>query len=120
MRHILKVGLFAAILAAPAAAQDVATASAGELRILDKLTGVVTDLTLRIGETGTQGYLRVTLNQCRYPSANPSGDAYAEVVVHYRDAPDPVFAGWMLASSPALNAMDHPRYDVWVLRCMTS
>ncbi|MDA9980314.1 DUF2155 domain-containing protein, partial [Yoonia sp.] len=30
------------------------------------------------------------------------------------------FAGWMLASAPALNAMDHPRYDVWALRCITS
>jgi len=31
----------------------------------------------------------------------------------------PVFKGWMIASSPALNALDHPRYDVWVLRCIT-
>lgn len=23
----------------------------------------------------------------------------------------------MTASSPALSALDHPRYDVWVLRC---
>ncbi|MEZ5716636.1 MAG: DUF2155 domain-containing protein [Paracoccaceae bacterium] len=32
---------------------------------------------------------------------------------------DPIFTGWMVASSPALNAMDHRRYDVWVLRCIT-
>ncbi len=31
-----------------------------------------------------------------------------------------LFSGWMLASAPALNAMDHPRYDVWALRCITS
>jgi hypothetical protein len=31
----------------------------------------------------------------------------------------PVFSGWMIASSPALSAMDHPRYDVWILRCDT-
>ena len=30
-----------------------------------------------------------------------------------------IFSGWMLASSPALNALEHPRYDVWVLRCIT-
>ncbi|MGB0800115.1 MAG: DUF2155 domain-containing protein, partial [Planktomarina sp.] len=28
--------------------------------------------------------------------------------------------GWMVASSPALNALEHPRYDIWVLRCKTS
>lgn len=119
MRNFLKTAILAASLAAPAAAQEVATGPGGVLRVLDKLTGELTDMALQVGETGTLGYLRVTLNQCRYPAANPSGDAYAEVVVRYRDRPDPVFAGWMLASSPALNAMDHPRYDVWALRCMT-
>lgn len=29
----------------------------------------------------------------------------------------PDFDGWMTASSPALSALDHPRYDVWPLRC---
>ncbi|MGB0439332.1 MAG: DUF2155 domain-containing protein [Paracoccaceae bacterium] len=36
------------------------------------------------------------------------------------DRPLPVFEGWIIASSPALNAMDHARYDVWVLRCNTA
>jgi hypothetical protein len=26
----------------------------------------------------------------------------------------------MVASSPALSALDHPRYDVWVMRCSSS
>jgi hypothetical protein len=29
----------------------------------------------------------------------------------------PVFQGWLIGSAPALHALDHPRYDVWVLRC---
>ena len=31
-----------------------------------------------------------------------------------------IFKGWMFASSPALSALDHPRYDVWVLSCSSS
>ncbi|MEO0381372.1 MAG: DUF2155 domain-containing protein, partial [Pseudomonadota bacterium] len=27
---------------------------------------------------------------------------------------------WMIASAPALSAMEHARYDVWVMRCTTS
>lgn len=107
--------------AAGAAAQEEAvTAEGGELRVLDKLTGEVTDLSLQSGETNRLGFLSVTLRQCRYPAANPSGDAYVEIFVTYRDDPTPLFDGWMLASSPALEAMDHPRYDIWALRCMTS
>jgi hypothetical protein len=29
-----------------------------------------------------------------------------------------LFHGWMFASSPALNALEHPVYDVWALECM--
>ena len=29
----------------------------------------------------------------------------------------PAFHGWMIASSPALSALEHSRYDVWVIRC---
>ncbi|MCK0097589.1 DUF2155 domain-containing protein [Yoonia sp. F2084L] len=101
-----------------AVVQDVATATAGELRILDKLTGQVTDLSLENGQTARLGFLEVKLNECRYPIDNPSGDAFAQIVV--RDTDGTLFSGWMLASAPALNAMDHPRYDVWALRCITS
>jgi len=30
-----------------------------------------------------------------------------------------IFRGWMFASSPALNALEHPVYDVWVIDCKT-
>lgn len=98
--------------------QRVATASGGELRILDKLTGQVTDVTLESGQTATLGFLTIKLNECRYPIENPSGDAFIQIIV--RNDEGTLFSGWMLASAPALNAMDHPRYDVWALRCITS
>lgn len=101
-----------------AVTQDVAVATAGELRILDKLTGQVTDVSLENGQSATLGFLAVKLNECRYPIDNPSGDAFTQIVV--RDNEGTLFSGWMLASAPALNAMDHPRYDVWALRCITS
>ena len=31
-----------------------------------------------------------------------------------------LFHGWMFASSPALNALEHPVYDVSVLDCSTA
>lgn len=33
--------------------------------------------------------------------------------------PDRIFEGWMFASTPALNALEHPVYDVWVIDCKT-
>lgn len=34
--------------------------------------------------------------------------------------PDRIFSGWMFASSPGLNAVEHPVYDVWLTDCKTS
>lgn len=103
-----------------AAAQQAGEATAGVVRVLDKVTGAVTDLRLSAGETAALGHLRVTLNECRYPVSNPNGDAFTKLTVVYRDVVAPVFQGWLIASAPALNAMEHPRYDVWALRCITS
>lgn len=119
----MKAFLLSVILAAMpvlASAQEAETAQGGELRVLDKLNGIVTDVTLSNGESRRVGYLTLTLSECRYPRANPSGDAFADVQVRYGDQQQPGFEGWLIASAPALNAMEHPRYDVWVLRCIRS
>jgi hypothetical protein len=31
-----------------------------------------------------------------------------------------LFKGWMFASSPALSALEHPVYDIWVKDCLNS
>jgi hypothetical protein len=103
--------------AAPAPAGSVASAGGGTMRVLDKINGTFTDLDLTSGETVEVGSLTVTLGECRYPADNPAGDAFALVSIRAVKDDAAVFEGWMIASSPALSAMDHPRYDVWALRC---
>ncbi|TNC73866.1 DUF2155 domain-containing protein [Rubellimicrobium roseum] len=136
----MRLALLAACLATPLAAQDtlsldpparrlapeneaerlgaVTSASGGIVRVLDKIIGTVTDLELRTGETAEVGAISVTMGDCRYPTANPAGDAYALVSVRTRADDAAVFEGWLIASAPALSAVDHPRYDVWALRCL--
>ena len=80
----------------------------------------MTDLDLSVGETVQMGRLAVTLEDCRYPVNDPAGDAYALLLIQAEGMSGPAFEGWMIASSPALSALDHPRYDVWVMRCRTS
>lgn len=104
----------------PAVAQQAASsAPVGVVRVLDKTTGALTDLPLARGQTSGVGLLTVTLNDCRYPAGAIQADAFGELQIRYGDAADVVFDGWMIASSPALNPLDHPRYDVWMLRCKT-
>lgn len=100
--------------------EKVASAPGATVRALDKLTGAVADLALETGATERFGRIEVFLGDCRYPEDNPSGNAYAYLVVRQEGVEAPVFSGWMVASSPALNAMDNQRYDIWPLSCKTS
>lgn len=90
------------------------------LRGLDRLNGTVKDIDVQVGETIRFERLEITLNACRYPQGDIAEDAFAELSIRDVREMDPRFHGWMFASSPALSALDHPRYDVWVLSCHNS
>jgi hypothetical protein len=114
----MALGLMA--LAVPVAAQETATADGAVLRGLDTFNGHVTDMEIAAGQSFKFGHLNIVLRECRYPAGNPAGDAFASIEVSQQGREGVIFSGWMIASSPALSAMEHPRYDVWVLRCTTS
>ncbi|MEM6308694.1 MAG: DUF2155 domain-containing protein [Pseudomonadota bacterium] len=94
--------------------------SGAVLRGLDKVSGQSSDITLTAGQAARFGRLTVVLRECRFPQDNQSGDAYASIEINEAGKDEAVFDGWMIASAPALSAVDHARYDVWVLRCTTS
>ena len=87
------------------------------LRGLDTLDGETEDVDVRAGETVSYGYLEITAESCRVPASDPEGDAWAFLTIKDVREAEPRFEGWMFASSPALSALEHPRYDVWVLSC---
>ena len=113
------------LAATPAMAQDAAegivTARAQGvlLRGLDKVSGRTTDIVLDVGEAARYGRLEIRLGECRYPAADPSSDAFAQLTISDLRQNARLFSGWMIASSPALSALDDARYDVWVISCQS-
>lgn len=110
--------LLSLLLALPAHAQGFSTSDGAALRFLDKLTSETGDVTLSIGQAAKFGRMVVRLDECRYPTDNPASDSEAHLTIVEEATQTTLFTGWMLASSPALSALDHPRYDVWVLSCV--
>ena len=109
-------------LAGVASAQSNVATTAGaavQLRALDTITGIVQDIEIVVGDTTVYERLMISVNECRYPKGNIDGDAFAFLSIRDVRESEPRFEGWMIASSPALSALEHPRYDVWVLRCKT-
>jgi hypothetical protein len=117
--------LISLALALPAVAQEAGQATGpefsesdgAELRFLDKLTSETGDVALSLGQSAKFGRLVVRLDSCRFPTGNPASDSEAHLTILEETTKVELFNGWMLASSPALSALDHPRYDVWVLSC---
>lgn len=108
------------MMAGPLAAQQVTNAPGGILRALDKTSGQTTDFEMRAGQAFRIGSLQIVMQECRYPAGNPSGNAYAGLEISENGKSGVLFSGWMIASAPALSALEHQRYDVWVIRCTTS
>jgi hypothetical protein len=86
------------------------------LRALDRMLGRPTDVEMAIGETVMFGRIAIHVIECRYPAEDPASDAFVHLEILDPEG-NALFDGWMIASSPALNALEHPRYDVWALGC---
>jgi len=67
--------------------------------------------------------LRVAVLACRKAPPEEEPESAAFLVIDELSPgtrAERVFSGWMFASSPALSALAHPVYDVWVLDCKNS
>ncbi len=90
------------------------------LQGLDKVTARVSTFNAPIGRTVKFGTLEIIARTCdkRPPEETPESAVFVDIwEVRPGEPTASVYRGWMFASSPALAAMEHPVYDVWVLDC---
>lgn len=110
----------AALLAIPASAAPVLRHQTVVLQALDKVTARTSLLEAPIGEEVRLGPLGITARTCLEtpPTEPPESAAFLEIRTLDPDEPvTALFTGWMFASTPALSALEHPVYDVWVIDC---
>ena len=132
----LKSGLLGAVVLAVsglASAQSYAPSDGATLRTLDKITGRFSDIEVDLNTPVRFGSLIVNMRACfrTPPEEPPESAAFLQIFTQQAEqetdaAPqvtevslsgDPLFSGWMFASSPGLSALEHPVYDVWVIKC---
>ena len=90
------------------------------LQGLDKVTARVSTIQAPVGDVVTFGALEIIARVCdkKPPEETPESAAFLDIwEVRPGEPTISLFRGWMFASSPALSAMEHPVYDVWVLDC---
>ena len=90
------------------------------MRLLDKATARVEQVELERGKPHSFGGMQVELRSCQQAPPEEEPESAAFLVVQSLKVEDKdaiLFRGWMFASNPALSALEHPLYDVWVIDC---
>ncbi len=94
-----------------------------KLQAMNKLTGRVSVIDVPVNGEAQFGSFSIVVRACktRPPEEAPDNFAFVDVVDKQEDGTvSNIFKGWMISSSPALNAIEHPIYDVWLLQCVDS
>ena len=91
------------------------------IKALDKVTAKTSAIRLAIGEKKFFGPLEIKALKCQLAENNDSTDTVAYLQVKDLSSKDNnqvfLFNGWTFASSPTLQSIDHPIYDLWITSC---
>ena len=88
---------------------------------LDKITAKTSNLSLKLGEIKRFGLLEIKVIKCGKVESEDKKDEAAYIQV--KDVSDTnnekifVFNGWTFSSTPYLQPLDHPVYDIWLVSC---
>ena len=91
------------------------------IKALDKITAKTSAIRIAIGEKKFFGSLEIKGLKCQLSEHNEFRDTVAYLQVKDLAAKDNnqvfLFNGWTFASSPTLQSIDHPIYDLWITSC---
>ena len=91
------------------------------LTTLDKITAKTSSIKLAIGDKKIFGSLEIQALKCQLSESSDTSDTVAYIQVKDLSAKDNnqvfLFNGWTFASSPTLQSIDHPIYDLWITSC---
>ena len=91
------------------------------IKALDKITAKTLSIKLGIGEKKYFGSLEIKGLKCQLSENNEFSDIVAYLQVKDLDSKDNnqvfLFNGWTFVSSPTLEPIDHPIYDLWITGC---
>ncbi len=141
---ILSIGIAGSAFAQVGSAPTYLQRDGVIVRALDKITGRSTDFEISANDPKAFGSLFIDVDVCFQtpPEEPPESAALLRISttsarqVQSMATPRDVsaeeieeaagedvetrFSGWMFASSPGLNALEHPVYDIWVISCSAS
>ena len=91
------------------------------IKALDKITAKTSSIRLAVGDKKFFGPLEIKALKCQLYEGKDNLDTVAYIQVRDLSAKDNnqvyLFNGWTFVSSPTLQSIDHPIYDLWIISC---
>lgn len=95
--------------------------NAALMQAMDKVTGRVNKITVPVKSKISFGDFSLVLRACKKRPAEETPENFAFIDVTDKSFGTDeynIFRGWIVSSSPGINAIEHPIYDVWLLECI--
>lgn len=95
--------------------------NAALMQAMDKVTGRVNKITVPVNSKISFGDFSLVLRSCKKRPAEETPENFAFVDVTDKSFGTDeynIFRGWIVSSTPGINAIEHPIYDVWLLECI--
>ncbi len=93
------------------------------IRVLDKITQRLREYELDMDQSIRFGIIDIRVRTCNAtpPYERPENSAFVQIDEQRQGRPrQRIYSGWMFSSTPSLNPLQHPIYDVWVIKCKMS
>ncbi len=103
-----------------AMAAEIST-NAALMQAMDKVTGRVNKITIPVNSKISFGDFSLVLRSCKKRPAEETPENFAFIDVTDKSFGTDeynIFRGWIVSSTPGINAIEHPIYDVWLLECI--
>lgn len=101
-------------------AAEIETNSA-KMQAMDKITGRVNEIIVPVKSKISFGDFSLVLRACKKRPAEETPENFAFVDVADKSFGEDeynIFKGWLISSTPGINAIEHPIYDIWLLECI--
>lgn len=115
--------IFSALLISNIACAEDVVKNTAQMQAMDKITGRVSVVNVPVGGEVKFGSLSIVVRKCQTRPMEETPDNFAFVDISdttLQGNEFNIFKGWMISSSPATHAVEHPIYDVWLLKCRDS
>jgi hypothetical protein len=120
MRPVVLAGALVAAGASAVASAAMTPEPIAVLQGLDKVAARVSQIEVPIGSSVNFGTLAIIVRDCE--TAPPEDPPNSAAFIQISETPTGgstrrLFSGWMFSANPALSGLEHPVYDVTLLKC---